>query len=175
MRSIMYNSKDKNLYIATYDMKIHKIVDLENGVTEQCFKGKENIYKNPRSSAALDPNGKILYVMDKGTLTMYNFKDGSIKKTLSGLSFGEDDKDDPGLGKYGSASVAVSKKYIYTWDAHSNQKKIYAYDKNGNLVKVFQISSGNWGWSLSYANGHVFVSVNQPNSVGLWNGYKLLE
>ena len=175
MRSIMYNSKDKNLYIATYDMKIHKIVDLENGITEQCFKGKENIYKNPRSSAALDPNGKILYVMDKGTLTMYNFKDGSIKKTLSGLAFGEDNKDDPGLGKYGSAAVAVGKKHIYTWDAHSNQKKIYAYDKNGNLVKVFQISNGNWGWSLSYANGYVFVSVNQPNSVGLWNGYKLLE
>ncbi len=175
MRSIMYNSKDKNLYFATYDMKIYKIIDLETGMAQQClFNGKETIYKNPRSSPALDPNGKILYVLDNGTLTLYDFKNGSVKNTFSGLSFGPDGTDDPIVGKYGSTAVAVGKKYIYTWDGHSKQKKIYAYDKKtGKLVNTYQISSGNWGWSLSFANGFVFVSVNQPNSVGMWNGYKL--
>ena len=177
MRSIMWNKSDKHLYIATSEGKIYKITNLETGVAVQClFKGKPNLYDNPQLSPALDPNGKILYVMDHGTLTMYNFKNGAIINTLSGLAFGADSKDEPlSKGKNGSTSVAVGKKYIYTWDASSKPKKINAYDKKGNLVKTFQISSGNWGWSLSYANGRVFVSQNQPNSVGLWNGYKLLD
>jgi DNA-binding beta-propeller fold protein YncE len=170
MRSIMFNSKDKHLYIATFDLKIFKIIDLENGTTELLF---EKIYKNPQSAIALDPDGKIFYSMDCGTLTMYKFKDGSVIKTLSGLSFGADDTKKPIIGRYGSTAVAVDKNYIYTWDSHSTSKKIYAYDKKGNFVKDFQISSGNWGFTLSYANGFIFVAVDGQYKIGLWNGYNL--
>jgi DNA-binding beta-propeller fold protein YncE len=172
MRSIMYNSKDKHFYISTFDLKIYKIIDLENGTTELRF---ENLYKNGQSALALDPDGKTLYAMDRGTLTMYKFKDGSIIKTLSGLSFGADDKTKPVVGRYGSTAVAVDKNYIYTWDSHSSSKKIYAYDKNGKFIKSFQISSGNLGYTLSYANGHVFVAMDGQYKVGLWYGYKLWE
>jgi DNA-binding beta-propeller fold protein YncE len=170
MRSIMYNSKDKHLYISTYDLKIYKIVDLESGTTELRF---EKLYKNPQSAIAMDPDGKTIYAMDGGTLTMYKFKDGSVIKTLSGLSFGADDKTKPIIGRYGSTAVAVDKKYIYTWDAWGSPKKIYAYDKDGNFKKSFQISSGNWGFTLSYANGYVFVAIDGQYKIGLWNGYKL--
>ncbi len=170
MRSIMYNSKDKHLYIATYDLKIFKIIDLENGTTELLF---EKIYKNPQSAIALDPNGKTIYAMDCGTLTMFKFKDGSVIKTLSGISFGADDKLKPVVGKYGSTAVAVDKNYIYTWDSHSSSKKIYAYDKKGNFVKAFQVTSGNWGYTLSCTNGYVFVAIDGQYKIGLWNGYKL--
>jgi DNA-binding beta-propeller fold protein YncE len=172
MRSIMFNNKDKHLYIATYDLKFFKIIDLENGTTELRF---EKIYKNPQSAITLDPDGKTIYAMDCGTLTMYKFKDGSLIKTLSGLSFGADDVKKPVVGKYGSTAVAVDKNYIYTWDAHSNAKKIFAYDKKGNFVKAFNISSGNWGYSLSYANGYVFVAIDGQYKIGLWNGYKLWD
>ena len=170
MRSIMYNSKDKHLYISTYDLKIFKIIDLENGTTQLLF---EKIYKNPQSAIALDPDGKTIYAMDCGTLTMYKFKDGSLIKTFSGLSFGADDKTKPIVGKYGSTAIAVDKKYIYTWDAHTNSKKISVYDKKGNFVKAFQISNGNWGYTLSYANNLVFVAVDGQYKIGLWNGYNL--
>ena len=166
----MYNSKDKHLYIATFDQKIYKIIDLESGTTELRF---EKIYKNPQSSITLDPDGKTIYAMDCGTLTMYKFKDGSVIKTLSGISHGADDKTKPIVGRYGSTAVAVDKKYIYTWDAHSSSKKIYAYDKNGNFVRTFQISSGNLGYTLSYANGYIFVAIDGQYKIGLWNGYKL--
>jgi DNA-binding beta-propeller fold protein YncE len=169
MRSIMYNSKDKHLYIATYDQKIYKIIDLESGTTELRF---EKLYKNPQSAIAMDPDGKTIYAMDCGTLTLYKFKDGSVIKTMSGLSFGADDKTSPVIGKYGSTAVAVDKKHIYTWDAHSS-KKIYAYDKKGNFVKSFQVSSGNWGFTLSYANGYVFVANDGQYRTGTWSGYKL--
>jgi len=170
MRSIMYNPKDKHLYISTFDQKIYKIVDLESGTTELRL---EKIYKNGQSALALDPDGKTIYVMDGGTLTMYRLKDGSVIKSLSGLSSGADDKDNPGSGRFGSTAVAVDNKYIYTWDGHSGAKKIYAYDKNGKLVKIFQISNGNWGYTLSYANGYIFTALDGLNRVGLWYGYHL--
>jgi hypothetical protein len=169
MRSIFYNPKDKHLYISTYDIKIYKIIDLESGTTELKF---DKLYKNPQSMVALDPDGKTLYAMDGGTITLYKFKDGEVIKTLSGFSFGADDKTKPIVGRYGSTAVAVDKKYIYTWDAHV-PKKIYAYDKNGNFKKVFQVASGNLGFTLSYANGYVFVAIDGQYKIGLWNGYRL--
>ena len=170
MRSIFYNSKDKHLYIATYDMKIYKILDLESGTTQLIH---EKIYKNGQCAVALDPDGKTLYVHDAGSLSMFRFKDGTLIKVISGLTFGADDKTNPVVGKYGSTAVAVDKKYIYTWDSHSGSKHIFAYDKKGNFVKTFQISNGNWGYTLSYANGMIFTALDGKGQVGLWYGYKL--
>jgi DNA-binding beta-propeller fold protein YncE len=170
MRSIMYNPKDKHLYIATYDLKIYKIVDLENGTVEAHL---ESIYKNPQANIALDPDGKTIYVMDGGTVTLFKFKDGSMIKSFSGLSFGADDKNAKLAGKYGSTAVAVDKKYIYTVDTHAATRKITAYDKKGAFVKEFKISSGNFGYSLSWANGYVFVALDGQYKVGMWYGYQL--
>jgi 6-phosphogluconolactonase (cycloisomerase 2 family) len=178
MRSIMFNNKDKHFYIATFDFKIYRIVDLDNGTTQLLF---ENLYTNPQSSIALDPKGKIIYVMESGTLTMYKTKDGSVIKTLSGLSYGADDKPKSGSddilkkGKYGSTAVAVDNNYIYTWDSHSDSREIYAYDKYGVFIKSFKISDGNWGYTLSYANGYVFVATDGNGKIGTWYGYKLWE
>ena len=170
MRSIMYNKKDNHFYVSTYDMKIYKIVDLESGTTELRF---EKSYKNGQCAIALDPDGKTFYIMDGGTLSMIRSKDGTVIKSLSGLSFGADDKDSPGLGKYGSTAVAVDNNYIYTWDAHSASKKIFVYDKKGSFVKIYLISNGNWGYTLSCANGMVFVALDGKNQIGLWYGYHL--
>jgi DNA-binding beta-propeller fold protein YncE len=172
MRSIMYNKSDKHLYIATYDLKIYKIIDLESGTTELHLDKK---YKNGQCAIALDPDGKTFYIMDGGSLTLCKFKDGSVIKSFSGLSFGADDKDNPGLGKYGSTAVAVDKNYIYTWDAHFYSRKIYAYDKKGNFVKAYPISNGNFGYTLSYANDLIFVAMDGKGQVGLWYGYRLAE
>lgn len=174
MRSIMYNSKDKHLYIATNDAKIYKIIDLENSTALLI---SEKVYKNPQSAVALDPDGKTFYALDCGTLTMYKLKDGSVIKTISGLSCGADDKEktDIPVGRFGSTAVAVDKEYIYTWDSHSSVKKIYAYEKKGEfkLKQTFKITNGNYGFSLSYANGYIFVAIDGNGRIGLWNGYKL--
>ncbi|MEI7895820.1 MAG: hypothetical protein WCJ26_02195 [bacterium] len=180
MRSIMYNSKDKQLYIATKevktkDAKIYKIIDLKSGTTQLM---SNLTYKNPQSAIAMDPDGKTYYAMDGGTLTIHKIKkDGTITKTISGLSFGADNKDDPDTpaGRFGSTAVAVDKNYIYTWDAHSGAKKIYAYDKKGNFIRSFDITTGNYGFSLSFANGYVFVAVDGAGKIGTWNGYKLWD
>ena len=174
MRSIMYNRKDKHLYIATKDMKIYKILDLENGTTQLVLEAK---YKNPQSAIALDPDGKTFYAMDNGTLTIHKFKNGLVTKTLSGLSCGADNKEneDVPIGRFGSTAVAVDKDYIYTWDSHSGARKVYAYDKNGQFVKVFKITTGNYGFSLSYANGYIFVAIDGAGGPGVWNAYKLWD
>ncbi len=170
MRSIMYNKSDKHLYIATFDMKIYKIIDLESGTTQLHL---EKIYKNGQCAVALDPDGKTFYIMDGGSLNLCKFKDGAVIKSFSGLSSGADDKDSPGSGRWGSTAVAVDKQHIYTWDAHSYSRKIYVYDKKGTFVKSYPISGGNWGYTLSYANGYIFTAMDGKNQVGLWYGYQL--
>ena len=50
---------------------------------------------------------------------------------------------------------------------------IFAYDSKGNKVKTFEISDGSYGFSLSCANGLVFVSDDGNYETGTWYGYDL--
>ncbi len=159
MRSILYNAKDKHLYVSTIDKKIFKILDLASGTTQL---QAENYFTNGQCAIALSPNGKVLYTLDNGTLTLAKFKDGTKIKTLSGLNCGLEPK-------YGATAVAVDKDFIYTWDAAA--KKIFIYDDKGKFVNSVLITNGTYGFSLSCANGMVFVSLDGKDRVGIWYGY----
>jgi hypothetical protein len=159
MRSIMYNPKDKHFYVSCYDENIYKITDLEQGSFQLVY---SKLYKNAQATTALGPKGKKLYYFDDGTLYIYDFASGEIKETLYGLSSG------PELGS-GNMSVAVSKKSIITFN--SEKKVFYIYDKKGKLKETLRYKSGDYGFSLSYANGHIFVATDGDYSMGEWYGY----
>ncbi|MCK5279915.1 MAG: hypothetical protein KAQ62_02130 [Cyclobacteriaceae bacterium] len=161
MRGIMYNKKTKSIYVNTLDKKIFRIIDLSAGTYELVF---ADLYEQEQSSLALDPNGKFLYAFDNGNLSIFKFKKGVLDRTLSGLKCGKS------IGK-GAAAVAIDKKYIYTWD--SDSKVVYAYDKKGAFKKSFILRDGDFGYSLSYANGMIFVSHSEQNKKGNWYGYYL--
>lgn len=161
MRSIMYNGKDKHFYVCSYDGNIYKITDIKYGSFEVVHK---EIYSNAQANLALSPNGKLLYYFNEGVLLVYNFKNGKLKKTITGLDCGKDVKT-------GSSCVAVDDKYIYTWN--SDYSLIFIYDLKGNKIKSEKISKGNYGFSLSYANGLIFVSIDGDYGTGYWYGYDL--
>lgn len=161
MRSIMYNKKDGFFYINCYDKNIYKITDLENGVFQLVF---SNLYDDDQACLAMSPNGKLLYYFSVGNLKIFDLKDGTLKQELSGLSYGE------GLVG-GEAAVAVDNKHIYTWNAE--QQVIYVYNKKGKLINDFKIKDGDYGFSLSYANGLIFVSTDGNYDTGEWYGYDL--
>ena len=163
MRSIMYDKKTKKIYVATVDKKIIRIIDLKAGTYEVVY---SDLYENPQSSVTLGPKGKLLYAFDNGTLSIYNFKKGTVVQILSGLKCGDGNRK-------GAASVAVDAKYIYTWDSAS--KTVFAYDKSGRFIESFKLRDGDFGYSLSYAMGMIFVSSSQQGKTGHWYGYKLLE
>ncbi len=161
MRSVMYNKKDKSLYINCYDKNIYRITDLENGTYQLVYEG---IYSNEQACLALSPNGKYLYEQDNGTLMVYDFKTGKLKNTFYGLKHGDDFIS-------GSNAIAASKKKLYIFDG--NAQSIFVYNLKGEYQKKVNISKGSYGFSVSYANGLVFISEDGNYATGTWYGYSI--
>ncbi len=160
MRGLFYNPKDKHFYVNCYDRNIYKIIDLKTGKYELF---KEKLYKNEQAKLTLSPNGKFLYYFSAGILKVYNFPSCTFVKDIKWLEHG--------MANNGAYSVAVSKKYIYTWDAE--EKKIFVYNLEGEKLKTVYITDGDYGYSISYAKGLVFVSTDGNYGVGRWYGYKI--
>ncbi len=159
MRSIMYNKKDKSFYVCSFDGNIYKIINLETGEFKVVLEG---LYENTQANLTLSPDGKLLYYFDDGTLKIYSFPKGKLKKTIIGLNRGKEFIT-------GQSSVAVDNKHIYTWN--SAKSKIYIYDLKGKSIKDIKISEGDYGFSLSFANGLIFVATDGNYDVGTWYGY----
>jgi hypothetical protein len=159
MRSIMYNFSDKHFYINCYDQNIYRITDLKNGSFQLVF---SNLYSNPQASLGMDVKGRYFYYFDDGTLSIYNVSDGKLKNRIYGLQCGAD------LGS-GSHSVAVTKKNVITLDAE--KQLLYVYDQKGKLKETIPFSKGDYAYSLSYANGYIFLATDGNYSNGIWYGY----
>jgi hypothetical protein len=119
-----------------------------------------------QATPALSPNGKLLYIMDNGDIRVYNFKKGTLEKIMSGFNHG-------GEFQTGASAVAVDDKYIYTWDSVS--KNIYVYSLKGKYIQTVPIRDGEYGFSLSCANGLIFVSTDGNYNTGRWYGYALMN
>jgi len=161
MRSIMYSKKDKSLYINVKGKELYKLIDIAHGTVQLVHSG---IFENEQTTLAMDPKGKYLYALDNGDLSILSFKSGKLIKKLSGLKCGT-------KGMKGSTTVAVDKKYLYTWD--SDLKTVYAYTREGVFKKSFILKSGNVGHSLSFAQGLIFVANSDMGKPSAWYGYKL--
>jgi len=159
MRSVMYNNRDKKLYVCTFDKMICKVTDLECGNYEIIV---QNIYENAQSVPALSADGKLLYVLNKNTVNIYKFPSGKLYKTLNGIDAGKDAAN-------GSTAIAVGTKYFYTWN--TGFKKLFVYDFKGKKIKSLDIKNGTYGYSLSYANGMIFVAKDGNYNTGVWYGY----
>ena len=161
MRSIMYSQKEKLFYVCTYEKKIYRINDLKTGRYEIVT---GDLYDNEQANLAMSPDGKNIYYFSDGTLKIFKFPKGKLSKTITGLDCGKEFTS-------GNSCVATDGKYIYTFNG--DYKMIFAYDSKGNKVKTFEISDGSYGFSLSCANGLVFVSDDGNYETGTWYGYDL--
>ena len=159
MRSIMYNGADKSFYVCTYERNIYKITDIAKGTYELVISG---LYDNEQANLALSPNGKLLFYFYGGTLKIYKFPSGKLSKTITAIDCGKE-------ALTGNACVTTDGKYFYTWNA--DYKMIFAYDMKGKKVKTLEITKGDYGFSLSYANGLIFVSTDGDYETGTWYGY----
>lgn len=161
MRGVFYNVKDKKFYVNCYDKAIYRITDMSSGKYELI---KQDLYENEQTSLALSADGKLLYCFNKGELKIYKFPSFKLSKTLTGIDYGSGHSN-------GEAAIAVSKKNFYTWNA--SEKMIFVYDLKGKKIKTINISDGDYGFSLSFANGLLFVATDGNYDIGTWYGYNL--
>jgi len=159
MRSVMYNPSDKKLYVYTYSHKLYKINDLIQGNYSEVYDFPDRI---EQASTALSTDGKLLYFMEFGELFVYSMKNGMLKTTLSGLNTSDNAAD-------GGTAVAVDKRHIYSWNAVD--QTVYIYDLKGKFQKSVKLSQGGYGYSLSFANGMLWVSIDGNYDEGTWYGY----
>jgi len=45
----------------------------------------------------------------------------------------------------------------------------------GKSIKTIKISDGDYGFSLSFANGLIFVAIDGNYDIGTWYGYDVWE
>lgn len=163
MRSIMYDQKNEKFYVCTYDRNIYLITDMERGKYELVL---SELYENEQANLAMSPNGKLIYYFDRGAVTTYKFPSGKFVRKIYDLDCGKDFTT-------GSCSVAVNDKYIYTWN--SEERVIYEYSKTGKKIRTIRITQGDYGFSLSIANGMIWTAIDGNYSVGKWFGYNIWE
>jgi hypothetical protein len=161
MRGIMYSGKEKSFYVNTVEKKLYRIKDLEAGTSELVFK---DFYDNGQSAIALDTKCKYFYALDSGDLTIYKFKTADVVKVISGLKCGRGNSS-------GAGTVAVTDDYIYTWD--SKLKSVFIYNHDGIFIKSVVLKYGDYGYSLSIANGLIFVNRSPADKKSTWYGYDL--
>jgi WD40 repeat protein len=161
MRSIMYNPSDKSFYVCCYDRNIYRITSLEGGEFTVVHRER---YKDGQATLALSPDGKSFYVLDENTVKVYDMADGHLINSFSDISSGSDYAT-------GACAVAVNKSGMYTWDGE--KQIIYGYSKKGKFKKSWKVTKGSYGFSLSFANGLLFVSEDGDYNMGDWFGYKL--
>ena len=161
MRSIMYNPSDRKIYVYTYGQKLYRIDDLMAGnFTEVAYFSD----RNEQCAATLSTNGKLIYFMEFGELYIYTLKTGKLKTTLSGFNTSDE-------ASIGGTAVSVDKKKIFSWNA--GEQTVYIYDLKGRFQKSVKLSHGDYGFSLSYANGLLWVSEDGDYDEGAWYGYEV--
>jgi DNA-binding beta-propeller fold protein YncE len=161
MRSIMYNPSDKKLYISSYDQGVYRIENLENGEYSlvQRFEGRSG-----QCTPAITPDGKSICYLENDSLFIYNLKKGKLQVIVLGFS----DAPDALLE---STSVAIDSNYIYIWNYE--EQIVLAYDMKGTFIKSFTLNDGAYSFSLSAANGLIWVSTDGDYDTGTWYGYDL--
>ncbi len=165
MRSIMYNNADGNFYVSGFETNvsernIYKITSLATGTFDKVL---PNLYDYYQSSVAMSDDGEFLYAFNKGTLKQYKLSDGSLAGTFTGMNYG--------TGTSADGAVAVDPDYFYTWDPTTGE--VFVYDHEGTYKKSIILSNGNYGYSLSWANGYLFAAKDAGYTTGTWYGYNI--
>jgi hypothetical protein len=112
------------------------------------------IFTSVQSSPAITTDGMSILEHDPaGTVRVLDFATGALNRTITGLS-----------GAW-SLSVATAGDYLFT----ASTGTVFVYDLQGNFITSVGIPNGNNQYSLSYANGLIWVEEG-----GIWYGYRLV-
>jgi hypothetical protein len=163
-RSIFWHPDEEELYVKVYGTSLYS-VDLDDEDADEAF---EDVAAEDNSSVGFSPDGERVYELVEGTVTVREFDTGEEIESfeLDGAS----DEADLGYDK----SIAVSDRYIFAWD---EDDEIRVYDLEGEYLTRFELPRAGFGFSLSWANGLLWVAQDadgkDEGEDGYWYGYEL--
>lgn len=162
-RAIFYNPDEEMLYVKNYGYDVYAVdpddgewdVDLPDGL------GEEN------SSVAWSPDGEVIYELGaEGAVTVYESFLGLEQESFELTRW----SDEHGY----SRALAASDKYLFTWDEGG---VVYVHGLDGSYVTRFELPRDGFGFSLSWANGMLWIAEDadgaEEGAEGYWYGYRL--
>ncbi len=164
-RAILYSPEEEQLYVKSYGTSLDQVdLDIEEADTDL-----EDIFSGDQSSVAMSPAGDMLYELDGGTVKVFNV-DGDEEKTFALSSYNTNEE------RGYAYAIAASKKFLYVW-APNSETEILVYGIDGKYVTKFELPRAGFGFSLSWANGMLWIAEDadgdSDGADGTWYGYEL--
>lgn len=164
-RAILYSPSEEQLYVKPFGVSLDDVdLDLEETST-----ALDDIFEADQSSVAMAPDGGQLYELYDGTVTVFN-TDGDEETSFELSSYSE--KEEFGYVN----AIAASDKFLFVW-APDSDADILVYDLDGKYVTKFTLPRSGYGFSLSWANGMLWIAEDadggEAGADGTWYGYKL--
>ena len=164
-RAILYSPEEEQLYVKSLGMSLDQVdLDLEEADTDL-----EDIFNGDQSSVAMSPDGSTLYELNDGAVKVFNM-DGDEEKTFTLSSYSTNDE------RGYAYAIAASEKFLYVW-APNSETDILVYGTDGKYVTKFELPRAGFGFSLSWANGMLWVAEDadggSDGADGTWYGYAL--
>ena len=165
-RAIFYSPDDEQLYLKAFGTDL-SYVDL--GMEETDIE-HEGIFNGEQSHPAMSPDGLKLYELLDGEVYVYDASTGDEESSLELSSYNTTSE----LGY--AYSIAASDRFLFVW-APNSDREILVYGVDGKYVTKFELPRSGYGFSLSWANGMLWIAEDadgdEDGADGTWYGYEL--
>jgi hypothetical protein len=165
-RAVLYSPDDEQLYLKDYGTGLSWVdLDFEEAGSEH-----EGIFKDGQSHVAMSPDGEKLYELYAGEVYVYDASTGDEDTSFALSSYNSDEE------RGYSNAIAASDKFLFVWAADSDTD-ILVYGTDGRYVTKFTLPRSGFGFSLSWANGMLWIAEDadgdSDGADGTWYGYEL--
>ncbi|MBN2466120.1 hypothetical protein JXD38_10920 [candidate division WOR-3 bacterium] len=165
-RAILYSPDEEQLYLKEYGTDLSWVdLDFEEAGLEH-----EDVFRGDQSHVAMSPDGEKLYELYEGTVYVYDAITGDEETSFELPSYNT-------TGERGYANaIAASGKFLFVW-APDSDTDILVYGIDGKYVTKFTLPRSGFGFSLSWANGMLWIAEDadgdSDGADGTWYGYAL--
>lgn len=163
-RAIFYSPAKKKFYVKGYSQDLQSYNPKLHVVRTEAA----GVFHDEQSSPALSPDGKTMFELSGGTLYIMDFPGMAVRKMIEEFS----DVTDANA-TYNSV-IAAGRDYLFTW---SEDGTVVVYDHDGKHVSDFQLKTGLYAKSLTWANGMLWGAEDADGrtegGTGTWYGYSL--
>ncbi|MBD3170321.1 MAG: hypothetical protein GF307_12620 [candidate division Zixibacteria bacterium] len=155
MRAIFYHLLEEQLFIKDNSLNLY-YVNLSTGEVSLYL---EDVFHHADSKVAFNLGCcNLLYEMCGDTVYVGTLEQPLSWEYFTGIRHGTDGSEN---------AIGCNNQYFFTWDG----SQIFAYSHGGFLEDSLTVSYGDYGWSLDYANGRLWLANDADSGTGYWYGY----